>query len=113
MHEVSIIENVIDIVLKKAKENHFMKINKVSLVIGELSGVMPDALMFAFQCVSKGTMLEGAELQIERREATAKCDECGIIFKIDHFNKICPRCKKFCSNILTGYELYTNTIEGD
>lgn len=113
MHEVSIIENVIDIVSKKAEENNLIKVNKISLMIGELSGVMSDSLIFAFQCVSKGTMLENTEFQIQKMEATARCENCGVIFKIDHFNKICPSCKRFSNNILTGYELYVNTIEGD
>lgn len=113
MHEVSIIQNVVGIVCTKASENNLEKINKVSLKIGELSGVCEDSLRFAFNAVSKDTIVEDAELIIEKVEATAKCNSCNISFKIDHFNKLCPKCKKFCDNVLSGYELYINTIEGD
>lgn len=113
MHEVSIIENVIKIVEDKAKENNLKKINNVSLKIGEMSGVMEDSLRFAFDCASKDTIMEDANLLIEKIEATGGCRSCGITFKIDHFNKLCPQCKKFCDNILSGYELYINTIQGD
>lgn len=113
MHEVSIIQSVIDIVKEKAYENNLEKINKVSLKIGELSGVYEDSLRFAFKAVSKDTIVEGAELIIEKVNATAKCDSCDISFSIDHFNKLCPKCRRFCNNIISGYELFINTIEGD
>jgi hydrogenase nickel incorporation protein HypA/HybF len=113
MHEVSIIQNLIDIVLKKAEENKLKTINKISLKIGDFSGVMKDSLMFAFQGISKGTALQNTELAIERVKATGECIDCNLIFEIEHFNKLCPKCNKFCSSILTGYELYINTIEGD
>lgn len=113
MHEVSIVQNLISIVCNKAEENNLKKINKISLKIGELSGVMEHSLKFTYDSVSKDTIVEGADLLIEKVEAYAKCNDCKISFKIDHFNKLCPECQKFSSDILSGYELYINTIEGD
>lgn len=113
MHEVSIMENAISIILEKAKENNLKNISKITIKIGELSGVMSDSLIFAFNSLSKGTIAEGAKFSIEKVDATAMCDDCGITFKIDHFNKLCPKCNKFSTNILSGYELYVNTIEGE
>lgn len=113
MHEVSIMQNSIKIVLEKAEENNLKNISKITIKIGELSGVISDSLIFAFNSLSKGTIAEGAKFSIEKVDATAMCDDCGIIFKIDHFNKLCPNCNKFSTNILSGYELYVNTIEGE
>lgn len=113
MHEVSIIQNVVKIVSEKAIENKFTKVDKVSLKIGQLSGVMPESLNFAFKSCIVGTLLEGATLEIEKVNAIAECEDCMQEFPIDHFNKLCPSCNKFCSNIISGYELYVNTIEGD
>lgn len=113
MHEVSIMENAMKIVREKAKENDLNNISKITIKIGKLSGVLPEALEFAFQVISKGTIAQGAELLIEKVDASAMCDVCGITFEIDHFNKLCPNCNKFSTNILSGYELYVNTIEGE
>ena len=113
MHEVSIIQNVIKIVIDKATENKFTKVNKVSLKIGELSGVMSESLNFAFKSCIMDTMLEGSTLEIEKVKAVAECVDCMQEFPIDHFNKLCPCCNKFSSSIISGYELYINTIEGD
>lgn len=113
MHEASIIHSAMDIILEKSRENHLNKITKITVRVGEMSGAMPDALRFAFISVSSGTIAEGADFIIDLVKPTAKCDFCNIIFNIDHFNKLCPECKSFSSNIVTGYELYVNTIEGD
>ena len=113
MHEVSIIQNVVKIVSDKAIENNFSKVDKVSLKIGGLSGAMPESLNFAFNSLIIGTMLEGSTLEIEKVSAVAECADCKKVFPIDHFNKLCPCCNKFCSSIISGYELYVNTIEGD
>ena len=59
MHEVSIIQNVIKIASEKAIENKLTKITKVSLRIGEFSGVMPECINFAFKICIIDTMLEG------------------------------------------------------
>ena len=113
MHEVSIVQSLISIVCNKADENNLKKINKISLRIGEFSGVFEDSIRFAYKAISKDTIAEGAELIIEKVYATAKCDHCDIEFKISHFNKLCPKCQSFSNNILSGYELNINTIEGD
>jgi len=113
MHEVSIIQNVIKIVTDKAIENKLTKVNKVSLKIGELSGVTQECLNFAFKICIIDTMLKGSTLGIEKVDAVAECKDCKQEFPIDHFNKLCPCCNKFCSSIIHGYELYVNTIEGD
>ncbi|MCB2295932.1 hydrogenase maturation nickel metallochaperone HypA [Clostridium algoriphilum] len=63
-------------VTDKAIENKFTKINKVSLKIGELSGVMPESLNFAFKSCIMDTMLEGSTLEIEKVKAVAECLDC-------------------------------------
>ncbi|MBU3159592.1 hydrogenase maturation nickel metallochaperone HypA [Clostridium frigoris] len=113
MHEVSIIENVIKIVTEKANENKLIKVTKVSLKIGDLAGVTAECLNFAFNICIIDTMLEGSTLEIQKVSAVAECFDCKQKFLIDHFNKLCPCCNKFCSSIIHGYELYVNTIEGD
>lgn len=113
MHEVSIIQNVIEIATQKALENNFSKINKVSLKIGQLSGVMPESLNFAFDSCIQGTMLDESTLGIEEVSALGECEACNLQFPISHFNKLCPTCNKFCTSIVRGYELYVDTIEGD
>lgn len=113
MHEGAIIEAAMDIILSKAKENNIKRINRINVSVGALSGALPDALLFAFQCISKDTIAAGAQFQIDHVKATAKCISCDVVFTVNHFNKLCPICGEFCSNIVTGYELSIKSIEGE
>ncbi|AWI04990.1 hydrogenase maturation nickel metallochaperone HypA [Clostridium drakei] len=113
LHEISIMESTIDIVLKKAEECNFKIIRKVTLKIGELSGVMDEALNFAFSELKNYSILKDAELCIDKIKARAYCKNCDINYDIDHFNKLCPICGGFSSKIITGYELYLYSIEGE
>ncbi len=113
MHETSIVAEVIKIVLAKAREYKISKVNAITAKVGELTGVSPEALSFAFEVFSKGTIAAEAEFKLNTVKASAKCETCEVIFAINHVNKKCPVCHRFCNNILTGYELLIETIEGE
>ena len=81
--------------------------------MGSLTAIMPESLEFAFRAVSKNSLAEDAELAMEMVQAKAQCDDCRTIFEMDYFNKLCPDCARFCSNVISGYEFYVNTIEGE
>jgi hydrogenase nickel incorporation protein HypA/HybF len=61
VHELGITRNLVAIVNDAAKGR---RVNKVWLEIGERSALLPDAVLFCFDVVSKGTALEGAVLEI-------------------------------------------------
>lgn len=61
MHELAIVEGVIDTVTERLPE---AKITCVRLEIGALSGVVADALRFSFELATEGTSLQGADLEI-------------------------------------------------
>ncbi|GKU25908.1 hydrogenase maturation nickel metallochaperone HypA [Clostridium folliculivorans] len=113
MHEISIIQEVMNITQKTAAENNMKRVDKITLKIGELSGVMIDPLVFAFSIIRQGTLAETSKLEVIKVDARAKCDTCNTIFKIDYSNKLCPACNKFSNNIISGYELNIETIEGE
>ncbi|GIM27738.1 putative hydrogenase nickel incorporation protein HypA [Clostridium polyendosporum] len=113
MHEVSIMGDIFNIVNENIVNYKMKKVNKILLKVGEFTCVQEDALQFAFEAFSKDTVAEGAELIIDRVEATAKCSNCEEIFKITFVNKICPKCQTFSNNIVTGYELLLQEIEGE
>lgn len=65
MHEVSLCENILKIIEKQAEKEGFAKVVKVTLTVGELSGASPDSLDFCFPLVAKGTIADGATLEIQ------------------------------------------------
>ena len=70
MHELSIAEELLNIITEKARQVGIEKISRITLRIGEFSGVLPDALVFAFEMLSKDTMSQDACIEIEESEGS-------------------------------------------
>ena len=66
MHELSVTESILNIVLKHAQENGAEKVLTIGLKIGELSELVGECIQHYFDYLSKGTIAEGAVLEIER-----------------------------------------------
>ena len=77
MHELAIVEGVIDTVTGRLPQ---AKITHVRLEIGALSGVVPDALRFSFDLATEGTNLQGADLEITEIPGRCRCRVCGAEF---------------------------------
>jgi len=92
MHELSIAESIIDIVLENAKSNGAGKVKKVTVVVGNCSGVVPESLRYCFDIIKKETAADDAELVVEEVSARAHCETCGGDFKVGQYDYVCPKC---------------------
>ena len=92
MHEAALAESIIKISLETAEKNHSKKISKVGLKLGDMAGVEIEALTMSFNVLKKNTAAENAELEINRVPIRAKCNKCGKIFIVEHYNFFCPEC---------------------
>ncbi len=77
MHELALAQGIVDLVEGEARAQHFGKVKKIHLVVGALATVESHALLFGFDSVAKGTVAEGAKLELERPPGTARCMSCG------------------------------------
>ena len=109
MHELAITCNIVELVAQAASGR---KVNRVTIEIGKLSGVMPDAIAFCFPEVAKGTRLEEASLDIREIEALARCEACGAQFPTPSLLTTCP-CGSLQFQRLKGEELNIKSIEVD
>ncbi len=109
MHEVSIMMSIMDLAIEQARENSAEKIQNISLEVGQKSGVVIDALEFAFEVVSKNSMAEGATLNIHSIPFRGECVVCGHQFVCDDF-LVCDKCGNF-GKIISGQELRIKSIE--
>ncbi|HYG35135.1 MAG TPA: hydrogenase maturation nickel metallochaperone HypA, partial [Clostridia bacterium] len=64
MHELSIMDSALNLALDQARKAGAKRICGIRLRIGALSGVVPEALEFAFEALVTGTLAEGAKLSI-------------------------------------------------
>ena len=108
MHELSIVTGVVEICEQHAGGRRVLAVN---LVIGALSGVVPEALEFCFEAATKDTLLEGAKLGIERVAASGFCAACGEVSGIEGFIDPCPRCGGFPLEMRSGEEMRVKDLE--
>lgn len=113
MHEMTIAVSIVDIICKKAKEENAQKINNVLLEIGDLSGVMIDALEFGFEAATKNTLADGAELKINRVKGKAFCKNCNKYFYLTTEFTLCPTCDEYNIEIKQGKELNIKSFNID
>jgi hydrogenase nickel incorporation protein HypA/HybF len=116
VHELSIMQNILDIALEYAGKNNAGKITKINLEVGELSGIIPEWIQKYFNFVSEGTIAEKAELIIEKIPAKIKCKSCKKEFSYTSrdCNFWCPDCGAGSEiEILAGREYFMKSIEVD
>jgi hydrogenase nickel incorporation protein HypA/HybF len=113
MHEFSIAVNIVDIAVEHAEKAKAKKVNEVELEIGELSGVVYDAMETAMEAAIKGTVIGGAAIKILRKEGRGRCLECQKEFHIDNLFDPCPHCGAFSPQVISGKELRIKSITVD
>jgi hydrogenase nickel incorporation protein HypA/HybF len=93
MHEMAIAQSVLDIAFGELQKNTASSVKKIKISIGEFSGVVRDALEFAFDVLKPGTPAGNAEIEIEVVAMTAECPNCGpVACRINDLNLLCPQC---------------------
>lgn len=113
MHELSLAQNLLEIVTRTAEENNLHKVTAVAVVGGELGGIVPDALQFGFEVSSAGTVAEGAKLLYRELPALIRCSSCSHEYKWKTYGYSCPLCSKLGGEMFQGNEFYVDYIEGD
>ena len=69
------------------------EILRMKLRVGVLSGVVPEALEFAFESLKGTTPAAGAVLEIELTPAVFRCLDCTAESKLTKMTFNCPRCQ--------------------
>lgn len=117
MHEMSIADRLIRIVQSEMAAHALRTVRRIKIRHGELSTMVPEALDFAFEAMTMGTVLEGAVLEYERVPLTMSCSACGAAFSPQLQDLLCTPCpscgEELRHTVLTGKELNIVHIEGD
>jgi hydrogenase nickel incorporation protein HypA/HybF len=112
VHELSIATAIIERADELARADGTDTVSKVTVRVGELAGVVPDALDFAFEVARDGTSLAGARLVVEQIPAQAWCGACAEEFAVGMPPFFwCPRCDQPSSDLRSGRELEIAGIE--
>jgi hydrogenase nickel incorporation protein HypA/HybF len=106
MHEVSIVANLLEIVSEQCRKGGYRRIESINLKIGRASGIMTDALLFAFDAMKADSPAKEAVLMIKEVAVSGNCRDCGGAFTVEEEYVLrCPLCGGGSFQIVGGREL--------
>ncbi len=111
MHEMSLAESVLQIIEDTARVQPFKHVRSVVLEIGVLSAVEPEAMIFCFDAVTRGSIAEGARLEIVEVPGSGWCMECGKIVNLAERYGLCPVCGDARVEITSGNEMRVRDMQ--
>lgn len=111
MHELGIVMNVVEQVEKIAADNGAQKVIGVTMEIGEVSTIVPELFLDAFNWAKKKTEhLQNAELEMIIIEGRTYCRNCGETYRTTEYGKKCPHCGSPETYLLTGDQVIIKDI---
>lgn len=111
MHEYSIVQSLLDSCEENAKANNAVKVTKVVVKIGVMSGVEPDLLKTAFDTFKEKTVCESAEFVINIQKVKVRCRSCEEENELAKNEYLCPKCQSSDLNIIDGEDMYLMSLE--
>lgn len=111
MHEVSIMTEAVRMAAETARTSGAARVTRLRLRVGALSSAVPEAMRFAWDMVSRGTLAEGARLEIEPVPAAGWCATCRAEFACEDFVNECPTCHNVSGELRRGRELEIAAVE--
>lgn len=111
MHEVGVMQSALELAEQQARAAGGAKIHRLHLRVGRLSGVVPEALRFAYEGLRAGTLAADAELEIEEVPAACWCEQCQMEFSAEEMEFECPRCHQVSGRLRRGNELDLASLE--
>jgi hydrogenase nickel incorporation protein HypA/HybF len=111
MHELSIAMSIVDMAQEEAERRN-VHVDAVHLELGALAGVVKEALLFSYEIVCDGTLLEGSRLLVKDIPIEVFCPNCNLpkaLASMQWFR--CPDCGAATSEILHGKELMITALE--
>ena len=108
---MSLCEGVLQILEESAATQNFSRVKTVWLEVGRFSGVEPDAMHFSFDVVVKGTLADGAKLEMIDVLPQVWCSICDQQVEIAQRYECCPLCGGFQLQISGGDEMRIRELE--
>jgi len=113
MHEMSVMQSVLDAAFEALEKSGETRITEISLTIGEQTDIQEVPLNFAFEALKANTPARDARLKVEVLTTRSRCNECGEDFDHDRFSMICSICGSTDIELLQGRELSIDGMNAD
>ncbi len=111
MHEMSLAEDMLEIIKACSVEQEFSRVKTVWIEVGSLSHVEPAALLFCFEAVSQNTLAENAHLSIAVITGVGSCNRCSKTFEYLQLYDPCPYCASYSVEVVEGKQMKIKNLE--
>lgn len=111
MHEMSLMEGMLQVIEESARAQGYQRVHGVVLEVGRLSGAEVEALRFAFEVVTEGTVAAGARLEIEEPPGQGWCAQCERVVEVEARFDPCPLCGTFPVSITGGTQMLVKALD--
>ena len=112
MHEMGIILHLAKTLDEAAEREQIKKITRVTLEVGEVSGIVTDYFSDCWNYFrKKRPVLESAELELVTIPAVTYCSSCKRTYPTVQYGRTCPYCESGETWLLKGNECIIKEIE--
>jgi hydrogenase nickel incorporation protein HypA/HybF len=106
MHELSMAYSLVETAVAAARANNISQVDSVHLRLGQLAGVVKEALLFAYEIATENTLLAGSSLEIEELPIVVLCPQCQSEQTLVQAQYLCcPICGTPTAQIIQGKEI--------
>ncbi len=114
MHELPIVREIREIVLRHAQAAGAGRVLTVNLEVGALTDLQDEWVRRYFDHLSRGTVAEGAAVRIDRIPGIFSCSDCGGSFEVHSLleeDLSCPECHNEAVTVVSGRAYRVKNIE--
>ncbi len=108
MHELGLCSSIVDAIEKRAGTR---PVARVTVRVGRLHHVHPEAFDQSFAVAAMGTVAEDAAAELVLLPVTARCGYCTTTWECEELPVACPMCGMTDVSLLGGDELVLESIE--
>ena len=111
MHEYSIVQSLLESCEEHARQNEALKVTKVVVKIGVLSGVEPELLQTAFDTFKEQTVCNDVQFIINVQQIEILCNKCNSSSTLQKNEFACPKCESVDLKVTDGEDMYLMSLE--
>jgi hydrogenase nickel incorporation protein HypA/HybF len=111
MHELPVTKSIVKISSEEAEKHNAKIVKEIRIKVGVLTGLIPDSIQYYFDIISKGTLVEGAGLKIEKLPIRFRCNDCGCEDEAKAGIYSCKNCESMNIKIIGGNEFFIESLE--
>ena len=105
MHELPVVNSILQVVLKHAAANKVKKVFAIHIQVGEMSDMEDEWMQKYFDYLATDEIVKGARLVIERIPVVMECSDCGKSYTVDMKSDQtmeCPECGSANCSMVSG-----------